>query len=125
MRLDNIVKKLMSEGRYELDVTRLPLSALNTNAGKDIGEISISMKIIPKAEADSRPCGEGQDDPNLDPYLEKPKIGRDMKDFIPDKFKFDFSFGFFFRFFKYLGALGALATLFAILFINPGKIKSF
>lgn len=115
----------MTEQKYELDVTRLPLSALNTNKEKNNGEVSISMKIVPKADADSRPVGEGQDDPNMDPYLEKPKLGRDMADFIPDKWKFNFSLMFLKRMLKYVGSIGAIGMLFWILFVNPGKVFVF
>ena len=38
------------------------------------------MTIIPKAEADAKPVGEAWDEPNCDPFLEKPTEGRGLAD---------------------------------------------
>jgi hypothetical protein len=40
------------------------------------------MQIIPKQEAELSPAGEGWDEPNENPKLEKPSEGRGMGDKI-------------------------------------------
>lgn len=122
LKFDNIVHKLKSEGRYEAPKKRIKLKNVK-KGGEDAGEVAISFKIIQSSEAASVPVGEGQEEPNTDPFLEKPKIGRGIGDFFKKlSFKFNFSFGLLFMIFKYLSLAGAGLTIFAVLFIKPGLL---
>lgn len=40
------------------------------------GKVLISMEILPKADADNIPAGFGRSDPNMNPVLPKPVVGR-------------------------------------------------
>lgn len=42
------------------------------------GEIEVEMKILTFQEAETNPVGKGQEEPNKDPYLEKPTTGREL-----------------------------------------------
>ena len=81
--------------------------------------MKIGMQIIPIAEAKAFPVGEAQEEPNQNPYLEKPKLGRGISDFFKGSF-FDFSFGKCILYIKiFLGIVIVLLVVF-ILFIKPG-----
>ena len=66
---------LTKQGKIDKKATKIFLRD-NTASNSQAGEVLISVKILPKSEADASPVGEGQDEPNRDPYLEKPKNGR-------------------------------------------------
>ena len=72
-------------------------------------------------EAESHPVGEAQEEPNENPYLEKPKIGRGISDFLKGA-GFNFNIWGFFsgRVFKII--LGVISSLVIamILFVQPG-----
>ena len=55
----------------------LPLSRKNFDTGeyKKVGNILISVELLPKALADSRPAGFGRSEPNMNPTLPAP-VGR-------------------------------------------------
>ena len=120
LKFDNIISKLRTEGRYEAPPKRVKL--LNVKkGGLEMGEVMISLKVIQSSEAAGLPVGEGQDEPNTDPFLEKPKIGRGLADFFKSiDFNFSFGFGFFWMIMQYVGMAGAGLGMFAVLFINPG-----
>ena len=89
---------------------------------KDQAQIWISLSIINKSEAESTPVGEGQEEPNINPFLEKPTKGRKIGDAIVSQINFLKNLKFFgiFRFLKYLGIGIAIFLLIFILFISPG-----
>lgn len=120
LKFDNIMNKLKTEGRYEAPQKKVRMKN-QKKGGEDAGDVLISFKIITSAEAASVPVGEGQEEPNTDPVLDKPKIGRGIGDFLKSmSFNFNFNLGFFFMLMKYGAlALGAL-MMFVVMFINPG-----
>lgn len=80
------------------------------------------MSIISKQLADSQPVGEAQEDPNKDPFLEKPKEGRGITAFLKNS-AFDFSAWNIMRLYKILIVLGILGTVIltiTLLFFTPG-----
>lgn len=119
LKFDNIISKLRTEGRYEAPPKRVKL--LNVKkGGLEMGEVMISLKVIQSSEAAGLPVGEGQDEPNTDPYLEKPKVGRGIGDFLKSlDFGFSFNFGLIFMIIKYGAMVGGLLTMIGVLFINP------
>lgn len=44
------------------------------------------MSIVTKEEADNHPVGEAQEEPNINPRLEKPTEGRGIKAFLAGTF---------------------------------------
>lgn len=121
LQFNNIIPKLISESKYEAPQRKIKLK--NTKKGTDAGEVLISLKIIQSSEAASNPVGEGQEEPNTDPFLEKPKIGRGLGDFFKKlNFNFKFSLGMLWLIMKYGGLVGAGLTMFAVLFIKPGLL---
>ncbi len=70
---------LSKEGRIDIPKTWLAFDSPN-NKSDECGQLLISMQIIPKAEADLKPVGEGWDEPNENPKLEKPIEGRRVGD---------------------------------------------
>lgn len=117
------ITTLVKHGRIDKSATKISLrdnSAINSK----VGEVLISVKILQKSEADGSPVGEGQDEPNRDPYLEKPKVGRGMGDFIEGTaFNFNFNFGWL-RWMKYAGLASSILAVLYILFVNPGILVS-
>jgi hypothetical protein len=80
------------------------------------------MSILNKSEAESSPVGEGQNEPNINPYLEKPSEGRKLGDAMTKQIDFlkNLKFGFIMRFCKYIGIGIGVFILIFILFISPG-----
>ena len=77
-----------------------------------------------KQVADGNPVGEAQNDPNHDPYLEKPTLGRDLGALFEGvgEFKlFNMFLAFFSKKFLYyiMGLFGSLIVT-MILFVKPG-----
>lgn len=85
------------------------------------GEILVSLNIISKTEATNNPVGDGQKEPNHDPYLEPPKIGRSIGDFLKGT-AFDFSLWGLFGMRALKIILGMIFSLVItlILFVKPG-----
>lgn len=122
LKFDTIMNKLKNEGRYESPQRKVKLRNIKAG-GTEAGDVLISFKIIQTSEAASNPVGDGQDEPNTDPVLEKPKMGRGMGDFFKSlDFKFNFSFGLLFIIMQYVALAGAGVMIFAVLFINPGLL---
>ena len=86
-----------------------------------MGEVNISMSIISKQHADSDPVGDGQEEPNKDPYLEKVKEGRGIADYFRGT-AFDFSAWRFFllKALKIVFGLASSVIITFILFVRPG-----
>ena len=123
--LRRVLKRLLKEGKLSLENKWIPLTHPK-DPGEIKGEIKISLFLIQKDEADQRPVGEGQKDPNRDPYLEIPKEGRGIKEFIKEtildskEWKVNFDF---FGNLKIFLIVGAVLLLFVLLFISPGWLR--
>jgi len=113
-----MVKKLLSEGRFEIEKKDIPLTHANF-PGESRGSIRIGMKIIALNEAKGQPVGESWDEPNRDPFLEKPKVGRGFADFFKTGWGFNFDF-FNFTCLKIMIAVVCLTLMVMILFVKPG-----
>ena len=74
-------RKLMKEGSLKWEEKWVQLHLPNKPA-TDGGRVLISIYIITKSEAEAKPVGEGQDEPNRDPELEAPEEGRGISDFL-------------------------------------------
>lgn len=72
---------LAKEGRIDIPKTWLAFESPNSKVD-DCGQLLISMQIIHKTEADLKPVGEGWDEPNENPKLERPTEGRRIGDRI-------------------------------------------
>jgi len=125
MSLKRNIKRLMAENRYVSPPGRVDLFHPNFK-GETRGSVLMSVTIIPKAEAEAKPVGEAQEEPNRDPYLERPTEGRGFGDLLKGAgFKFNL-FGFLFRrILKYILGLVISTVITMILFVKPGiLIKS-
>jgi hypothetical protein len=115
-----LIKKIKAEGRYEKFSTEIDLTHANYPK-KNRGRLKLGIKIIPKEEADARPVGEAQEDPNEDPWLEKPKVGRGIGDFLKGGWSLP-DFGIIKRILMYIVGLVLGMLLIIILFIKPGLL---
>ena len=91
--------------------------------GQENGQVFVSFEILPESEVCGNLVGEGQEEPNCNPYLEKPREGRGIKDFVNSKsFGFFGAFGFFrlLRYWKGILAAFLIGVVFFILFVYPG-----
>ena len=82
----------------------------------------ISMKIVTMNEASSKPAGDGQDEPNDDPFLVKPTAGRRLGDLLAGAglgFSL-FNFGLIKKIFLVVTIMGSLLVSIMILFVKPG-----
>jgi len=118
--LNRIIKRLRTEGKYEMQPRKLKIFHPNF-PDENRGEILVSLSIISKQEASNNPLGDGQSEPNHDPFLEAPKIGRGIGDFLKGTL-FDFSLWRFcgMRALKILLASLASLVVTLILFVKPG-----
>jgi hypothetical protein len=117
--LKRIFKRLLQEGKLVIDKKWIPLSSLE-DPGETKGEICYSAYLLQKYEADQAPVGEAQDEPNRDPKLERPTVGRGIGDFFKSlDFNLDFNFSLF-GFFKKFIIMGLLVLVFVVLFVAPG-----
>lgn len=117
--LKRLFKKLLQEGRLTIDKKWIPFSHPK-DPGEPKGEVQISVYFLQKFEADQDPVGESWDEPNKNPKLERPKVGRGIGDFLkgfPFDFKFDFDL---FGSIKVLIAIALVLFIFVILFVSPG-----
>lgn len=73
-------RRVMKEGKLSQEEQWIKL--MIPGVGKPGGEVLISFTILSLAEANQNPVGEGQDEPNRDPILEKPEEGRGVMDFL-------------------------------------------
>jgi hypothetical protein len=79
--LTKYFKRLRKEGKLYIEEEWVSLHIPNFPQ-KPAGRVLTSFYLLTKAEADSRPVGEGQDEPNHDPELEKPEQGRGVTNYI-------------------------------------------
>lgn len=113
-------RTLLKEGKVTLEEQWVDLHLPNI-AHKAAGKVLLSLYMLTKAEADNKPVGEGQDDPNRDPQLEVPEEGRGIGDFLTgtalDVSKWSlFNFGLI----KKLLAVGSVLAVMFVLFVYPG-----
>ena len=113
--LKRVTNRLSSDGIYELTPTKVKISHPNY-PDTDRGEVYIQLKIITKAIAESSPVGEGQDEPNEDPYLEKPTAGRGLADFFAGS---EGGRGIMF-YIKVVGGVLIVLLILLVLFVKPG-----
>ena len=117
--LKRVFKKLLQEGKLSIDKKWIPFSHPN-DPGELRGEMMISINILAKGEAESDPVGESWNEPNKNPFLERPKVGRGIGDFLAN---IDFGFKFNFDLFGSLKVLAVIAMILfivVILFVSPG-----
>jgi hypothetical protein len=74
-------RRVMKEGKLTQEEQWIDLIIPGEHP-KPGGKVMISFTILSQAEADNTPVGEGQDEPNRDPELEKPEEGRGIMDFL-------------------------------------------
>ena len=120
--LGKYFRRVMKEGKLMQDEQWVQLLIPGQN--KPGGQVLISFSILSLAEANQTPVGEGQDEPNRDPVLEKPEEGRGMLDFLKgtalDVSKWSlFNLGLL----KKLLLLLSMAGTVVVLFIYPGVIS--
>ncbi|CAD8189110.1 unnamed protein product [Paramecium pentaurelia] len=116
MSLKPIIKRLSRDGKYEMPPTKIKLSHPNY-PGQNRGQVLIQMKILTKQQADGQPVGDGQDEPNEDPYLVKPTEGRGLADFFKGA---GFGMGNFMLYVKIFAGIFITVVVVMILFIKPG-----
>jgi hypothetical protein len=118
--MKRIFKRLLQEGRMTIDKKWFPLSS-PSDPGEPKGDICLSFYLVQKYEADQNPVGESWDEPNRDPKLEKPKVGRGILDFLGSLdfsgWKFDFSL---FGTLKTIAIIAIVLIIFMVLFVAPG-----
>ena len=90
LNLKKTMTLLSKEGRIDIPKTWLQFSS-PSEKNDECGQVLISMQIIPKQEAELSPAGEGWDEPNENPKLEKPSEGRGMGDKIMSAANIDVS----------------------------------
>ncbi|CAG9328707.1 unnamed protein product [Blepharisma stoltei] len=79
--LTQYFKRVIKEGKLKLEEEWVELHLPNL-PGTNGGKASISFDILSLAEANQRPVGEGQNEPNRDPELDRPEVGRGVSDYI-------------------------------------------
>lgn len=80
----------------------------------------MALTIIPQFEAEAKPVGEAQEEPNRDPYLERPTEGRGVGDFLKGTALGNFKFPAFGKMIKIIMGVIIAVVLIVILFIKPG-----
>lgn len=120
--MKRIFKRLLQEGRMTIEKQRFPLSQPK-DPGEPKGEVVVSFYLVPKYEALMNPVGESWDEPNKDPKLEKPKVGRGILDFLKggllDFSSWNFNFSLL-GMLKTIFIIAVVLILFVILFVKPG-----
>lgn len=117
-----VFKKLLQEGTLTIENKWIPFTHPK-DPGEPKGEMKISCFLINKYEAEQDPVGEGREEPNKNPFLETPLVGRGIGDFLKG-FHIDMSWLNFdlFGIFKLLGIASTALVIFVILFVSPGII---
>ena len=75
LNLKRTCNKLLKEDFVEVPKTYITCRHANMPE-EDRGVIMFSMTILTKDDADAEPVGESWDEPNINPELKKPKVGR-------------------------------------------------
>lgn len=123
LKFDNILKRLMHEGKYE---TPEPVRIkFKKNGQYDRGSVLISLKILNESDASSQLVGEGQKEPNADPKLDPPSAGRNLSaQFAGMNLGFKmFNFMFMVKVMIGAGLICSLLFVIVILFFKPGILK--
>lgn len=114
-----LCRKLAKEGKCETEIVKIYITHPN-HPNETRGEVELQLQLVTKEEADSKPVGEAQDEPNENPRLEKPTEGRGLGAFLKGTFLDGWSlpdFGIF-ALIKYAllmgGAFAAMAGLFVM-----------
>jgi len=111
-----VFKKLLQEGTLTIENKWIPFTH-PSDPGEPKGEMKISAYLVNKFEAEQDPVGESWDEPNKNPWLERPTVGRGLGDFLKG-FALDFSFNFdLFGILKVLAVMGIIATVAMTLYI--------
>lgn len=117
--LKRVFKKLRQEGKLTIEKKWIPFTHPK-DPGEPKGEMQISIYLLQKYEADSDPVGESWDEPNKNPFLERPSVGRGIGDFLKG-ISFDFKFDFdLFGSLKIMAAIALVLFIVVILFVSPG-----
>jgi hypothetical protein len=116
-------RRVMKEGKLSQEEQWIDLIVPGEHP-KPGGKVLISFTILSFAEAENTPVGEGQNEPNRDPELEKPEEGRGVTDFLKgtalDVSKWSlFNFGLLKKLLLLLSLIGTVV----VLFIYPGLIS--
>ena len=117
-----LIKKLVQDGKLEITNKWIQLGNRN-DPGEVKGEIKIDLYFLQKSEADQKPVGEAQDEPNHSPKLKRPTEGRGITDFLKGtifdiaSWKFNFSL---FGTLKIIIIIAIIVVIFVILFVAPG-----
>lgn len=103
----------------EIPKRMLNLSPPDKSLG-DGSSIIVSMNILPKAEAEGRPVGEGWGEPNIDPKLHTPQEGRGIRamadGLLVDTSKFSLpGFGFFKKYIILAGLAGTFLMVLVLI----------
>ncbi|CAG9335811.1 unnamed protein product [Blepharisma stoltei] len=118
--LSRYFSRVLKEGKLSVEESWTDLHLPN-KPGTNGGKLMFSFYILSLAEANQRPVGEAQDEPNRDPELETPEEGRGVSDFLKGT-AFDVSgwslwdFGIL----KKILAVLSLGGMAIVLFIYPG-----
>jgi hypothetical protein len=117
LNLKRSVSKLLKEGRIEVPKTNITFRHPN-KGDEDRGVLMFSMTILAKEDADAEPVGESWDEPNENPFLQKPTAGRGLGDMLSGfGFDLDLSWNPFGKYIKFILALLALIIIMYIGFI--------
>ena len=112
-------RRLRKEGKLEMVDQEVPMSLPN-KPDKPGGKLLFSLWAMTQSEADQRPVGQGQDEPNRDPELEAPTEGRGMLDFLKGT-PFDIKFPWLnFGLIAKVLALFMFLFMLVVLFVYPG-----
>ena len=122
MDLAKHFRRVMKEGKLAQEEDWVNLTIPGSD--KSGGQVLISYSILSLAEANQNPVGEGQEEPNRDPELEKPEEGRGIMDFLKgtalDVSNWSlFNFGLIKKLLLLLSMLGTVV----VLFVYPGLIS--
>ena len=113
--LRRVTNRLSTDGKYDMPPTLVKISHPNF-PDSDRGEVLIQINIVTKAIADANPVGDAQEEPNQDPYLERPTAGRGLADFFKSA---GGGRGFMF-YLKLIGGIVVLLLVVVVLFVKPG-----
>lgn len=119
LNMRKTIDKLEKEGSIAIPKTYI--QCFNPNkTGEEGGCLMFSMDIIPKEDADADPVGESWDEPNENPFLKKPTVGRGIASVIGSggfNWNFDFDWNPFGKFLPFLlGLMYILSCLTVIMY---------
>ena len=119
IELNREFRRLRKEGKLELVDQEVPMTLPN-KPDKPGGKLAFSLWALTQSEADQRPVGQGQDEPNRDPELEAPTEGRGILDFLKGT-PFDIKLPWFnFGLIAKVLAVFMFLFMMVVLFVYPG-----